>query len=80
MGNAYVITGGDFNLVGNLVLDISNTSNTKLIQKSQLAIDVLEEELGLLHLQEREYALYSNTHTSYSRRDYFLISKQFGGY
>ncbi len=49
------------------------------MQKSQLAIDVLEEELGLLHLQEREYAFYSNTHTSYSRRDYFLISKQLVG-
>lgn len=82
IGNTYVILGGDSNQVRNPVLDKSNFSNTSTTQKSQLAIDVLEEELGLddisrlLHHQEREYSFYSNPHSSYSRIDYFLVSKQ----
>ena len=57
-----MIIGGDFNQLGNPELDSqSKFSNTRLILKSQLAIDVLDEELGLtdiwrlLHPQQREY-------------------------
>ena len=82
LGNAYVIIGGDFNQVRDPALDKSRGTNTRSIHKSQLAIDVLEDELGLvaiwrtLHPQEREYTFYSNPHSLYSRIDYFLISKQ----
>lgn len=82
MGNTYITIGGDFNQVRDPALDKSKVANTKSVYKSQVAIEVLEEELGLvdiwrvLHPQEREYTFYSNPHASYSRIDYFLISKQ----
>ncbi len=82
--NTYVITGGDFNQVRDPALDKSKDTKVRLVHKSQLAIDVLEEELGLvdiwriLHPQDREYTFFSNPHSSYLRIDYVLISKQLG--
>ena len=82
LGNTYCIIGGDFNQVRDPALDKSKGASTRLVHNSQIAIDVLEEELGLvdiwriLHPQDREYTFYSNQHASYSRIDYFLISKQ----
>lgn len=85
IGNSYAIIGGDFNQVRIPTLDKSSTLGTRPVQKSQLAIDIMEEELGLVDIwrllnpQEREYTFYSNPHSSYSRIDYFLISKQLVG-
>jgi len=73
------------NQVRNPALDKSNTTNTKQFQKSQLTIDALDGELGvvdvwrLLYPQDREYAVYSSLHATYSRVDYFLISKPLVG-
>ena len=83
MGNADIIIGGDFNQVRHNTLDRSgNAGRSRNIQKSQLAIDTVSEELGLvdvcrlMHPQERESNFFSNPHASYSRIVYFLISKQ----
>ena len=83
MGNTDIIIGGDFNQVRHNTLDRSgNAGRSRNIQKSQIAIDTVSEELGLvdvwrlMHPQEREYTFFSNPHASYSRIDYFLISKQ----
>lgn len=79
IGNGNIIIGGDFNLVGDTLLDKSSQSRT-ISNKGSLAIDILLDELGLvdiwrvLHPQEREYTFYSHPHSTYSRIDYFLIS------
>ena len=80
--NKCCIIGWDFNQVRDLALDKSKVADTRLVYKSQIAIDVFEEELGLvdiwriLHPQDREYTFYSNPHASYLRIDHFLMSKQ----
>ena len=49
--------------------------------QAQKAIDTMEEELDLVdawrffHPSEKEFTFYSHPHISYSRIDYFLISK-----
>lgn len=48
--NSYVINGGAFNQVRDLALDKSNVTNTRVVRRSQVGIDVLEEELGLVDI------------------------------
>uniref|UniRef100_A0A3P8RWR8 Reverse transcriptase domain-containing protein n=1 Tax=Amphiprion percula TaxID=161767 RepID=A0A3P8RWR8_AMPPE len=85
MGNLYVIIGGDFNQIRDPALDKSSSTNNRPKQKSVLTVDTMVEELGLvdiwrlLYSHEREYTFYSNPHSTYSRIDYFLISKQLVG-
>uniref|UniRef100_A0A3B4V1L2 Endonuclease/exonuclease/phosphatase domain-containing protein n=1 Tax=Seriola dumerili TaxID=41447 RepID=A0A3B4V1L2_SERDU len=81
IGNTYVIIGGDFNQVRDPALDKSNVANTRPIHKSQVAIDVLEEELELVDIWRilhphilKKYTFYSKIHNSYSRIDHILLS------
>lgn len=68
MGNTDIIIGGDFNQVRHNTLDRSgNVGRSRNIQKSQIAIDTISEELGLvdvwrlMHPQEREYTFFSQS-------------------
>jgi len=80
-GNSYIILGGDFNKVRDPQVDKTYRRGILRLSGAQKAIDAMEKELGLVdvwrffHPLEREYTFYSNPHTSYSRIDYFLISK-----
>lgn len=48
MGNTDIIIGGDFNQVRHNTLDRSdNAGRSRNIQKSQIAINTISEELGL---------------------------------
>ena len=65
MGNTDIIIGGNFNQVRHNTLDQSgNAGRSRNIQKSQIAIDTISEELGLvdvwrlMHPQEREYTFF----------------------
>lgn len=75
-----ILLGGDFNNVMDEYIDrsaINATSSTR----TGTAIDALKEDLSvvdiwrLVHPMEREYTFYSHSHKTYSRIDYFLISK-----
>lgn len=62
---------------------VDKTYKGGITQPSQAckAIDTLEEELDLgdawrfFHPSDKEFTFYSHPHISYSRIDYFLISK-----
>lgn len=80
MGNNNIIIGGDFNQVRDLIMDKTHRpiqTNTAGV----MSIDVLSEELGLvdiwrvLHPHEKDFTFFSHPHSSYSRIDYFLLSR-----
>uniref|UniRef100_A0A3Q2QFH5 exodeoxyribonuclease III n=1 Tax=Fundulus heteroclitus TaxID=8078 RepID=A0A3Q2QFH5_FUNHE len=80
MGNNNIFIGGDFNQVRDLIMDKSSQS-TQTNTVGVLALDVLSEELGLvviwrlLHPTEKDFTFFSHPDSSYSRIDYFLISR-----
>uniref|UniRef100_A0A3Q4ASB2 exodeoxyribonuclease III n=1 Tax=Mola mola TaxID=94237 RepID=A0A3Q4ASB2_MOLML len=80
-GNSYVVLYGDFNNVRNPKVDKTYTWGITRPSQAQKAIDTLEEELDLVdvwrffHPSDKEFTFYSHPHISYSRIDYFLISK-----
>lgn len=80
IGNVNIITGGDFNQVRDIYLDKSSRPR-QINDPSHAAIDVMSEELGLIdiwrlfHPQEKDYTFFSHPHSTYSRIDYFLISR-----
>lgn len=75
----HTIIAGDFNQILDGALDKTTYSNS--IPKHRMAIKLLMEDLALLDIwrlvnpKEKEYTFYSHNHKSYSRIDYFLISK-----
>ena len=84
IGNTDIVIGGDFNQVRDVFLDKS--SKPRLVHDPTCAaLDVMSEELALvdiwrvLHPQERDYTFYSHPHSTYSRIDYFLISRSLVG-
>lgn len=79
-GDYNAITGGDFNLVMDPVLDRSSTVPTRL-PKALVAVRSMAESLGyidvwrMLNPKGRDYTFFSATHSTFSRIDFFLISK-----
>uniref|UniRef100_A0A3Q3VTG5 Endonuclease/exonuclease/phosphatase domain-containing protein n=1 Tax=Mola mola TaxID=94237 RepID=A0A3Q3VTG5_MOLML len=80
-GNFYVVLGGDFNNVRNPNVDKMYTWGIARPSQARKATDTMEEELDLVdvwryfHTSDKEFTFYSHPHISYSRIDYFLISK-----
>ena len=80
IGNDNIIIGGDFNQVRDVFLDKSSQPRP-VHDPACAAVDVMMEELGLadvwrlLYPQEIDYTFYSHPHSTYSRIDYFLISR-----
>lgn len=80
-GNPYIILGGDFNNVREPTMDKTYTGGIKRPSQARKEIDTLVEELDLVdvwrffHPLEKQFTFYSHPHNSYSRIDYFLISK-----
>jgi len=76
----YVILGGDFNQTMDGILDRSQ-NNIRAIPRDRAAIHTLKDDNGLTDIwrlvnpREREYTFLSNCHKTFSRIDYFLISK-----
>uniref|UniRef100_A0A3Q3WCQ5 Endonuclease/exonuclease/phosphatase domain-containing protein n=1 Tax=Mola mola TaxID=94237 RepID=A0A3Q3WCQ5_MOLML len=79
-GNFYVVLVGDFNNVRNPKVDKTYTWGITRPPQARKAIDTLEEELDLVdvwryfHPSDKEFT-FSHPHISYSRIDYFLMSK-----
>lgn len=80
-GSSYIIVGGDFNKVRDPEVDKTYKWGVSRPSQARKAIDTLVEELHLVdawrffHPSDKELTFYSHPHTSYSRIDYFLISK-----
>lgn len=80
-GNPYIILGGDFNNVREPIMDKTYTGGIKRPSQARKEINTLVEELDLVdvwryfHPSDKQFTFYSNPHNSYSRIDYFLISK-----
>uniref|UniRef100_A0A3Q3W5Z1 Endonuclease/exonuclease/phosphatase domain-containing protein n=1 Tax=Mola mola TaxID=94237 RepID=A0A3Q3W5Z1_MOLML len=81
IGNSYVVLGGNFNNVSNPKVNKTYTWGITRPSQARKTIDTFEEELDLMdvwryfHLSDKEFTFYSHPHISYSRIDYFLISK-----
>lgn len=74
----YYIVGGDFNCVIDPIYDRSTSSahqQTRRIIKEHMIDLNLTEIWRYLNPNKRDYSCHSNTHKTYSRIDYFLISK-----
>uniref|UniRef100_A0A3P9DFP2 Reverse transcriptase domain-containing protein n=1 Tax=Maylandia zebra TaxID=106582 RepID=A0A3P9DFP2_9CICH len=80
IGNTHIVIGGDFNRVRDVLLDKSSCTGLSK-DPTNAAVDVMSEELSLvdiwrlLHPQERDYTFFSHPHSTYSRIDYFLVSR-----
>ncbi len=80
-GNSYIVLGGDFNNVRDPKVDKTYKWGVTRPSQARKAIDTLEEELDLVdawrffHPSHKEFTFYSHPHISYSRIDYFLISR-----
>lgn len=80
-GNSYIVLGGDFNKVRDPKVDKTYKWGVTRPSQAQKAIDTMEEELDLVdawrffHPSDKEFTFYSHPHISYSRIDYFLISR-----
>uniref|UniRef100_A0A3Q3WVD3 exodeoxyribonuclease III n=1 Tax=Mola mola TaxID=94237 RepID=A0A3Q3WVD3_MOLML len=75
-GNSYVVLGGDFNNVRNPKVDKTYTWGITRPSQARKAIEVdLVDVWRYFHPSDKEFTFYSHPHISYSRIDYFLISK-----
>ena len=76
-----IITGGDFNCVINQKMDKHPLEQGPKSQKTKTLCNMIEE-LGLVdiwrhkNLSERDYTFFSRVHKSYSRIDFFCVSKK----
>lgn len=76
-----IIIGGDFNTIQNGKLDQLPPERGPNTKKSRV-LNNLRKELGLIdpwkvnNPKSRDFTFYSNPHGSYSRIDFFCVSKQ----
>ncbi len=81
-GEGLILIGGDFNCVLNHKLDRLPTTMRPQSKMSK-SVSNMMEELGLVeiwchfHPRYTDYTFMSRVHGSYSRIDYFLISKNY---
>lgn len=80
IGEGQVILAGDFNQVMDGIIDKSNTRGQPP-PRDREAIHMLVEDISLVDTRRminpctRDYTFYSHCHKTYSRIDFFLISK-----